>query len=66
LPLPVTPEGTAAVDGGTDSGEVAVVPVGEGNERLDAAADDDSDDEELSAPGNSSAGLVAAPPSDDN
>jgi segregation and condensation protein B len=65
LPLPGTIDGAAAADG-TDSGEVAVVPVAEGNERLDAAPDDDADDEELSAPGNSSAGLVAAPPSDEN
>ena len=66
LPLPGTSDGTAAPEGGTDSGEVAVVPVGEGNERLDAAADDDSDDEELSAPGASNAELVAAPPTDEN
>ena len=66
LPLPGTSDGTAAPEAGTDSGEVAVVPAGEGNERLDAAADDDSDDEELSAPGASNAGLVAAPPSDEN
>jgi segregation and condensation protein B len=65
LPLPVNAEGAAA-EAQVDSGEVAVVPAGDGNERLDAAPDDDSDDEELSAPGNSSAGLVAAPPSDDN
>jgi segregation and condensation protein B len=65
LPLPGTTDGAAAADG-TDSGEVAVVPAAEGNDRLDAAPDDDADDEELSAPGNSSAGLVAAPPSDEN
>jgi segregation and condensation protein B len=66
LPLPGTADAAATPDTGTDSGEVAVVPAGEGTERLDAAADDDADDEELSAPGNSSAGLVAAPPSEDN
>ena len=65
LPLPGTIDGAAAADG-TDSGEVAVVPVAEGNERLDAAPDDDADDEELSAPGTSNAELVAAPPSDEN
>jgi segregation and condensation protein B len=65
LPLPVTAEG-AAPEAQADSGEVAIVPASDGNDRLDAAPDDDSDDEELSAPGNSSAGLVAAPPSDDN
>jgi segregation and condensation protein B len=64
LPLPGTADGAAAE--ATDSGEVAVVPAGEGNERLDAAADDDADDEELSAPGASNAELVAAPPSDEN
>jgi segregation and condensation protein B len=64
LPLPGTGDGTPA--DATDSGEVAVVPAGEGNERLDAAADDDADDEELSAPGASNAELVAAPPSDEN
>jgi segregation and condensation protein B len=64
LPLPGTAD-AAAPEGSTDSGEVAVVPAGEGSERLDAASDDDADDEELSAPGNNSAGLVAAPPSDD-
>lgn len=64
LPLPGTVDGAAA--DATDSGEVAVVPAGEGNERLDAAADDDADDEELSAPGASNAELVAAPPSDGN
>jgi segregation and condensation protein B len=71
LPLPVTgengePVAAADPDAGTDSGEVAVVPVMEGDRGLDAASDDDSDDEELSAPGDSAAGLVAAPPSDDN
>jgi len=72
LPLPGTlAENAAAAEGQADSGEVALVPVAEGEsagetERLDAAADDDADDEELSAPGNSSAGLVAAPPSDEN
>jgi segregation and condensation protein B len=71
LPLPVTGENGEAVaavdpDAGTDSGEVAVVPVIDGDRGLDAASDDDSDDEELSAPGDSAAGLVAAPPSDDN
>jgi len=81
LPLPVnSPENPAATDAQADSGEVALVPVTDGepaaepaadsaaaeSERLDAAADDDADDEELSAPGNSSAGLVAAPPSDEN
>jgi segregation and condensation protein B len=66
LPLPGTGDGTAASEAGTDSGEVAVVPESESNERLDAAADDDSDDEELSAPGASNAELVAAPPSDEN
>jgi segregation and condensation protein B len=64
LPLPGTADGAPA--DATDSGEVAVVPAGEGNERLDAAADDDADDEELSAPGASNAELVAAPPSDEN
>jgi segregation and condensation protein B len=64
LPLPGTVDGVAA--DATDSGEVAVVPAGEGNERLDAAADDDADEEELSAPGASNAELVAAPPSDEN
>jgi segregation and condensation protein B len=64
LPLPGTVDGAAA--DATDSGEVAVVPAGEGNERLDAAADDDADEEELSAPGASNAELVAAPPSDEN
>ncbi|HEV7610050.1 MAG TPA: SMC-Scp complex subunit ScpB [Steroidobacteraceae bacterium] len=73
LPLPVSGEAAAVdPDAGTDSGEVAVVPVvdsgaEEGTDRgLDAAADDDADDEELSAPGDSAAGLVAAPPSDEN
>jgi segregation and condensation protein B len=66
LPLPGTSDGAAVPEAGTDSGEVAVVPVGEGHERLDAAADDDSDDEELSAPGAGNAELVAAPPSDEN
>jgi segregation and condensation protein B len=81
LPLPVTsPENAATTEAQADSGEVALVPVTDGEpaaeaaadsavsdtERLDAAADDDADDEELSAPGNSSAGLVAAPPSDEN
>jgi segregation and condensation protein B len=76
LPLPVTPpENPAVAEAQTDSGEVALVPVSDGEaagepvndtERLDAAADDDAEDEELSAPGNSSAGLVAAPPSDEN
>ncbi len=72
LPLPVTGEALAAdPDAGTDSGEVAVVPVvdvasEEGADRgLDASSDDDTDDEELSAPGDSAAGLVAAPPSDE-
>ena len=75
LPLPVAGEtGEAHVadpDAGTDSGEVAVVPVAdaaseEGSDRgLDAAADDGDDEEELSAPGDSAAGLVAAPPSDE-
>jgi segregation and condensation protein B len=73
LPLPVAGEagsvnqhGEVAAEGAVDSGEVAVVSVGEdGNERRDAAADDDGDDEELSAPGHSASGLVAAPPSDD-
>jgi segregation and condensation protein B len=65
LPLPGTAD-AAAPEAQSDSGEVAVVPAGEGNERLDAAADDDADDDELSAPGNSSAGLVAAPPSDES
>jgi segregation and condensation protein B len=64
LPLPV-----AAVDpdAGTDSGEVAVVPVVDqsGDRGLDASSDDDADDEELSAPGDSAGGLVAAPPSDE-
>ena len=67
LPLPVTSsENPAAAEEQADSGEVALVPVPEGEpaagndsiaeaERLDAAADDDADDEELSAPGNSSA-----------
>jgi segregation and condensation protein B len=73
LPLPVTGEALAAApDAGTDSGEVAVVPVvdaavEEGADRsLDASSDDDGDEEELSAPGDSAAGLVAAPPSDES
>jgi segregation and condensation protein B len=73
LPLPVTGEALAAdPDAGTDSGEVAVVPVvdaavEEGADRsLDASSDDDGDEEELSAPGDSAAGLVAAPPSDES
>jgi len=82
LPLPVNANGENGEahapdpDAGTDSGEVAVVPVLEasadasseegGDRGLDAAADDDSDDEELSAPGDAAAGLVAAPPSDEN
>jgi segregation and condensation protein B len=65
LPLPGTADSAAAPEVATDSGEVAVVTAGEGNERLDAAADDDADDEELSAPGVSNAELVAAPPSDE-
>jgi len=65
LPLPGTGDGASAPEGGTDSGEVAVVTAADGNERLDAAADDDADDEELSAPGVSNAELVAAPPSDE-
>lgn len=65
LPLPGTAD-AATPDAATDSGEVAVVPAGEGNERLDASADDDGDDEELSAPGTSNAELVAAPPRDEN
>ena len=66
LPLPVAGEAVADPDAGTDSGEVAVVPVvdASGDPGLDAAADDD-DEEELSAPGESAAGLVAAPPSDE-
>ncbi|HEU4780135.1 MAG TPA: SMC-Scp complex subunit ScpB [Steroidobacteraceae bacterium] len=72
LPLPVTgengePVAAADSDAGTDSGEVAVVPVIDAttDRGLDAASDDD-DEEELSAPGDSAAGLVAAPPSDEN
>ena len=76
LPLPVAGQGAgdngeapAAVDpdAGTDSGEVAVVPVvdASGDRGLDASSDDDADDEELCAPGDSAAGLVAAPPSDE-
>ncbi|MEO8018858.1 MAG: SMC-Scp complex subunit ScpB [Pseudomonadota bacterium] len=71
LPLPVAGETTVDPDAGSDSGEVAVVPVVDGavedggDHGLDAAADDD-DDEELSAPGDSAAGLVAAPPSEEN
>jgi len=72
LPLPV--DGAAAAEGaeptaepGTDSGEVAVVPVGDDDEeRLDASADDDGEEEELSAAGIASAGLVAAPPADES
>jgi segregation and condensation protein B len=75
LPLPVAGEAGANgepvpldPDAGTDSGEVAVVPVLHASDDpgLDAASDDDADDEELSAPGDSAAGLVAAPPSDEN
>jgi len=76
LPLPGTsPENPAVPEAQADSGEVALVPVAEGEvaaeadtdtERLDAAADDDGDEEELSAGGYSSAGLVAAPPSDES
>lgn len=76
LPLPVTGDAAGAngepvpldPDAGTDSGEVAVVPVLHASDDpgLDAASDDDADDEELSAPGDSAAGLVAAPPSEDN
>jgi segregation and condensation protein B len=79
LPLPVAATGengeALVPEGeGTDSGEVAVVPVLEasaeassaGADRgLDAASDEDSDDEELSAPGDAAAGLVAAPPRDE-
>jgi len=65
LPLPVTTDAPGNLEAGTDSGEVAVVPVEEGHEKMDASADDDGDDEELSAPGVSNATLVAAPPSDE-
>jgi len=67
LPLPgTTPESGEPLAEGVDGAEVALVPVVEGAEKLDAAADEDNDEDELAAPGNSASGLVAAPPSDES